>query len=57
LTSQWLDRRIADLETMQKEIQAWAKERNTKQKGVDWRFTLSVLGSLTLVHADILRQE
>jgi hypothetical protein len=24
---------------MQKEIQAWAKDRNAKQKGVDWRFT------------------
>jgi DDE superfamily endonuclease len=39
LTSQCLDRRIADLETMQKEIQAWEQERNTKQSGVDWRFT------------------
>ena len=39
LTSQCLDRRIADLETMQKEIKAWEQERNTKQSGVDWRFT------------------
>ncbi len=32
-------RRIADLETMQKEIKAWEQERNLNQKGVDWRFT------------------
>ena len=39
LTSQGLDRRLADLETMQNEIKAWEQERNIKQKGVDWRFT------------------
>ena len=39
LTSPCLDRRIADLETMQQEIKAWEQERNTQQKGVDWRFT------------------
>lgn len=39
LSSQCLDRRIADLETMQNEIKAWQQERNLKQKGVDWRFT------------------
>jgi hypothetical protein len=39
LTSQCLGRRIAELETMQKEIKAWEQERNTKQSGVDWRFT------------------
>jgi hypothetical protein len=39
LTSQCLDRRIADLETMQQEIKAWKQARNTKQSGVDWRFT------------------
>jgi hypothetical protein len=39
LNSQCLDRRIADLETMQNEIKAWEQERNSQQKGVDWRFT------------------
>ena len=39
LTSQCLDRRIADLETMQREINAWEQERNARQTGVDWRFT------------------
>lgn len=39
LTSQCLDRRLADLETLQKEIKAWEQERNTKQRGVNWRFT------------------
>jgi len=39
LSSQCLDRRIADLETMQHEIKAWQQERNLKQKSVDWQFT------------------
>jgi uncharacterized small protein (DUF1192 family) len=39
LSSQCLDRRIADLETIQSEIKAWEQQRNSKQKGVDWRFT------------------
>jgi hypothetical protein len=39
LSSQCLDRRIGDLETVQHEIKAWQQERNLKQKGVDWRFT------------------
>jgi uncharacterized small protein (DUF1192 family) len=39
LSSQCLDRRITDLETLQREIKAWEQERNAKQTGVDWRFT------------------
>jgi uncharacterized small protein (DUF1192 family) len=39
LSSQCLDRRIADLKTIQNEIKAWEQQRNSKQKGVDWRFT------------------
>ena len=39
LSSQCLDRRIGDLETVQHEIKAWQQDRNPKQKGVDWRFT------------------
>jgi hypothetical protein len=39
LSSQCLDRRIGDLETMQNEIKTWQQERNLKQKGVDWQFT------------------
>jgi len=39
LTMQCLDRRIPDIETLKKEVNAWEKERNGAQKGVDWRFT------------------
>jgi len=39
LTSQCLDRRIPDIETLRKETKAWEKRRNGLQKGVDWRFT------------------
>jgi hypothetical protein len=38
LTMQCLDRRIPDIETLKKEVNAWEKERNGAQKGVNWRF-------------------
>lgn len=39
LTQQCLNRRIADIETLRKEIIAWERKRNNQQQGVDWRFT------------------
>jgi hypothetical protein len=39
LTRQCLDRRIAERHTVAAEAQAWAKERNERQTGVDWQFT------------------
>jgi hypothetical protein len=39
LTQQCLDRRIADIETLRQETQAWENKRNVQQKGVDWQFT------------------
>jgi hypothetical protein len=39
LTTQCLDRRIPDLETLCQEIKAWEQKRNVGQKSVDWRFT------------------
>src|SRR3990172_11237116 len=39
LTRQSLDRRIPDIETLRHEVKAWERNRNGKQKGVDWRFT------------------
>jgi hypothetical protein len=32
------NRRIGDIETLRQETTAWAKETNSKQKGVDWQF-------------------
>jgi hypothetical protein len=41
MTSQCIaDRRIGELEILQSEIKAWADKTNTKQRGVDWHFTI-----------------
>lgn len=39
LTKQCLGRRIGDIETLRKETNAWERDRNSQQKGVDWQFT------------------
>jgi len=39
LTQQCLDRRIGDMETLGREVKAWQRDRNDRQKGVNWRFT------------------
>ena len=38
LTKQCLDRRIPDIDLLQKETKAWQRERNAQQKAVDWQF-------------------
>lgn len=39
LTRQCLDRRISDKKTMEKQVRAWARRRNTAGATVNWRFT------------------
>jgi hypothetical protein len=39
LGRQCLDRRIADQETLAKEVSTWEKERNERSVKVDWQFT------------------
>ena len=39
LARQCLDRRLADIETVASEIEAWTTARNRSNKPVDWRFT------------------
>jgi hypothetical protein len=39
LTRQCLDRRIADLDTLNTELAAWQTQTNTDQRQVDWQFT------------------
>jgi len=34
------NRRIGDIETLRKQTEAWAASTNTKQRGVDWQFTI-----------------
>jgi transposase len=39
LTGQCLKRRIEDIETVRKEVNAWQKARNNKKAKVNWQFT------------------
>jgi len=39
LARQCLDRRIPDLQTLQREVAAWERTRNAAQVKVDWQFT------------------
>lgn len=39
LTKQCLNQRIPDLKTMKRKTRAWQRERNKRQKAVDWQFT------------------
>lgn len=39
LTRQCLDRRIPNLEILERETTAWYTQRNQSQKSVDWQFT------------------
>ena len=35
------NRRIGDIETLRKQVEAWATSTNTRQRGVDWQFTIN----------------
>jgi hypothetical protein len=39
LSKQCLDRRIGDMETLEREVLAWTAERNAKQTTIQWQFT------------------
>ena len=41
LSTQCLDRRIGDVETLSEEVQAWTTERNLNRTTVNWQFTQS----------------
>ena len=41
LSAQCLNRRLADMATMQDEIAAWQRDRNHRQGKIDWQFTTS----------------
>lgn len=38
LNGQCLDRRIPDENFLKKEVDTWMNDRNTKRKGIDWKF-------------------
>ena len=39
LNRQCLDRRIADVNTLRREVEAWEQDRNRRETTVDWQFT------------------
>ena len=39
LKGQCLNRRIADMETMQAEVAVWERNRNNSTRKIDWQFT------------------
>jgi len=39
LASQCLDRRMGDIETFRREVEAWQETRNASSRGADWQFT------------------
>jgi hypothetical protein len=39
LKGQSLNRRIADMATMQSEVAAWQSDRNISTRKIDWQFT------------------
>lgn len=39
LSKQCLSRRIADRQTLAREVRAWTQDRNQKEKKINWRFT------------------
>ena len=39
LVRQCLKRRLPDIETLGREVEAWAAERNRLEASVEWRFT------------------
>jgi hypothetical protein len=39
LSTQCLDRRIANVETLRDEVDAWTKQRNASRTTVNWQFT------------------
>jgi hypothetical protein len=41
LSTQCLDRRIGEVETLSEEVQAWTTERNLNRTTVNWQFTQS----------------
>ena len=40
LKGQCLDRRIADMVTMQTEVAIWENNRNNSLRNIDWQFTI-----------------
>ena len=39
LTGQCLNRRMGEIESVRKEVQAWQESRNNKNAKVNWQFT------------------
>ncbi len=44
LSRQCPDRRIAGIDTLRDEVNAWTEQRNRTSKPVEWRFTTAMHG-------------
>jgi len=44
LSSQWLDRRIPDKQTLVEEIAAWEQDRNANHSRANWQFSTQNAG-------------
>ena len=57
LTRQCLDRRVATIEELQREMSAWEKERNELGAKVNWQFrTADARTKLVSLYPDLDRQ-
>jgi len=55
LSRQCLDRRIGDVETLEREAKAWELERNKKGVMIQWRFTTNNAREKLKRHYDAIR--
>ena len=55
LSRQCLDRRIGDVETLEREAKAWELERNRKKVMIQWRFTTNNAREKLKRHYDAVR--
>lgn len=55
LSKQCLDRRLANMTKLSREVYAWAKRRNQKKTTVSWQFTKNIARKKLGRHYDIIR--
>ena len=55
LSRQCLNRRIADIETVEREVQAWVSRRNHEKSTVRWHFNASKQGLSSNIYIRVFR--
>lgn len=54
VSRQCMKRRIKDMATLEKEVEAWAKDRNTAQTKIHWSFTIDAARIVMKKHYNIV---